>query len=179
MTANDDLRQLVRTIPDFPRPGIQFRDITTLFGDAWGFGETVRRLAAAARDSDAQVVAGIEARGFILGGAIAAALGLGFVPVRKRGKLPYQTIGRDYELEYGQDRVEIHVDAIASGARVLLVDDLVATGGTALAAVELFRSVGVEVAAAMFVIDLPELGGAELLRQAGVPVTSLFAFAGH
>lgn len=179
MTANDDLRQLVRTIPDFPRPGIQFRDITTLFGDPWGFGETVRRLAGAARAVDAQVVAGIEARGFILGGAIATALGLGFVPVRKRGKLPYQTVGRDYELEYGQDRVEIHVDAILPGARVLLVDDLVATGGTALAAVELFRSVGVEVAAAMFVIDLPELGGAGLLRQAGVPVTSLFAFAGH
>lgn len=175
---NEDLKALVRTIPDHPRAGVQFRDITTLLGDSFGLRESVKRLAALLRDVDAHGIAGIEARGFIVGGAVAAELGLGFVPVRKRGKLPFETVGRDYELEYGTDRVEIHVDAIRPGGKIILVDDLIATGGTACAAVELFRAVGVDVAAAGFIIDLPELGGAERLRSAGVPVFSLFGFAG-
>lgn len=175
---NDDLKRLIRTIPDHPRPGVQFRDITTLLGDSFGFKASVERLADQLRSVDAQKVAGIEARGFILGGAVAAQLGLGFVPVRKRGKLPFNTVGRDYELEYGTDRVEIHVDAFKPGERVLLVDDLIATGGTALAAVDLFRQVGVDVAAAAFVVDLPDLCGADKLERAGVPVISLLSFAG-
>lgn len=177
--SNADLMRLVRTIPDFPKPGIQFRDITTLFGDGYGLGETVRRLAERLSSVKADKIAGIEARGFILGGAIAERLGLGFVPVRKRGKLPAETIGRDYELEYGTDRVEIHVDAIAPGSSIILIDDLIATGGTALASVELFRAVGVRVPVASFVIDLPALGGADRLRQAGVEVATLMTFDGH
>ncbi|MCH8684683.1 adenine phosphoribosyltransferase [Pedomonas mirosovicensis] len=179
MTApNDDLKQLIRTIPDHPLPGVQFRDITPLLGDGFGLKESVRRLAEQLQGTGGHKVAGIEARGFILGGAVAARLGLGFVPVRKRGKLPFETVGRDYELEYGTDRVEIHVDAVRPGEKVILVDDLIATGGTALAAVGLFRSVGVEVAASGFVMDLPDLGGSARLRDAGVPVFSLLDFPG-
>lgn len=176
--ANEDLKRLVRTIPDYPKPGVQFRDITPLLGDAFGFRQCVLRLAELLRSAGAQKVAGVEARGFILGGAVAAELGLGFVPVRKKGKLPYDTVGLDYELEYGSDRVEIHVDAFGPGERVILVDDLLATGGTAMAAVDLFRSVGVEVAATAFVVDLPDLGGYERLLQAKVPVFTLMDFPG-
>lgn len=176
--SNEDLKQLIRTIPDYPKAGVQFRDITPLLGNAFGLRESVRRLAGLLRDVGAQKVAGIEARGFILGGAVAAELGLGFVPVRKKGKLPYQTVGLDYELEYGTDRVEIHVDAFGPGERVILVDDLIATGGTALAAVDLFRTVGVDVAAAAFVVDLPELGGGQRLVNASVPVFALMDFPG-
>ena len=175
---NEDLKRLIRTIPNHPLPGVQFRDITTLLGDPYGLGECVRRLADRLRDVGGHKVAGIEARGFIIGGAVAAALGLGFVPVRKRGKLPFETVGRDYELEYGTDRVEIHVDAMRPGEKVILIDDLIATGGTALAAVELFRTVGVDVAASAFVVDLPDLGGSQRLREAGVPVATLIAFPG-
>lgn len=175
---NEDLKALVRTIPDQPKAGVQFRDITTLLGDAYGLRESVKRLADLLRGVDAQKIAGIEARGFIVGGALATELGLGFVPVRKRGKLPFETVGRDYELEYGTDRVEIHVDAIGPGEKIILIDDLIATGGTALAAAELFRTVGVDVAAAGFIVDLPELGGAERLRRANVPVFTLFGFEG-
>ncbi|HLU91897.1 MAG TPA: adenine phosphoribosyltransferase [Pedomonas sp.] len=175
---NEDLKALVRTIPDHPKAGVQFRDITTLLGDAYGLRESVKRLADLLRGVDAQKIAGIEARGFIVGGALATELGLGFVPVRKRGKLPFETVGRDYELEYGTDRVEIHVDAIGPGEKIILIDDLIATGGTALAAAELFRTVGVDVAAAGFIVDLPELGGAERLRHANVPVFTLFGFEG-
>lgn len=175
---NEDLKALVRTIPDHPKAGVQFRDITTLLGDAYGLRESVKRLADLLRGVDAQKIAGIEARGFIVGGALATELGLGFVPVRKRGKLPFETVGRDYELEYGTDRVEIHVDAIGPGEKIILIDDLIATGGTALAAAELFRTVGVDVAAAGFIVDLPELGGAERLRRANVPVFTLFGFEG-
>lgn len=177
-SANEDLKRLVRTIPDYPKPGVQFRDITPLLGDAFGFRQCVLRLAELLRSAGAQKVAGVEARGFILGGAVAAELGLGFVPVRKKGKLPYETVGLDYELEYGSDRVEIHVDAFGPGERVILIDDLLATGGTALAAVDLFRSVGVEVAATAFVVDLPDLGGYERLLQAKVPVFTLMDFPG-
>lgn len=174
---HEALRALVRTIPDYPKAGIQFRDITTLLADAAGFAVAVDALVALA-PSDIDCVAAIEARGFLFGGAIAARIGAGLVPLRKRGKLPGATVGVDYALEYGSDRLEMHEDAILGGARVLLVDDLIATGGTALASVELLRMKGAAVAAALFVIDLPDLGGADALREAGVPTHSLIAFEG-
>lgn len=174
-----DLASLIRTVPDYPKPGILFRDITTLLRDADGFRQAVDSLADRYRGRGISRVAGIEARGFILGGAVAHQLGAGFVPVRKRGKLPHDTIGHDYELEYGTDRVEIHVDAVLPGERVLLVDDLIATGGTAEAAVTLLRRAGAVVAEAGFVIDLPDLGGAKRIEAMGVPVFSLVAFPGH
>ena len=174
-----DLASLIRTIPDYPKPGILFRDITTLLGDADGFRHVVDAITNRYRGRGISRVAGIEARGFILGGAVAHQLGAGFVPVRKRGKLPHDTIGHDYELEYGTDRVEIHVDAVLPGERVLLVDDLIATGGTAAAATTLLRLAGAEVVEACFVIDLPDLGGAKRIEAMGVPVFSLVAFPGH
>jgi adenine phosphoribosyltransferase len=174
---NDDLKALVRTIPNFPRPGIQFRDVTTLLLDAKGFGLAVERLAATVGDKP-DLVAAIEARGFILGTALARELGCGLLLIRKDGKLPGATIAEDYALEYGSDRLTMHVDACAPGARVLLADDLIATGGTALAAARLVRRAGGEVAGARFLIDLPELGGAEALRAEGIDVVSLMAFAG-
>jgi adenine phosphoribosyltransferase len=178
MAANDDLKALVRTIPDFPKPGIQFRDITTLLLDPRGLSETVDRLAEPHRGK-VDVIAGIEARGFIFGAAVARALGVGLVLIRKDGKLPGTTIGEDYALEYGTDRINLHEDALVPGQRVLLVDDLIATGGTARAAVRLIRKAGGAVAAAAFVIDLPELGGADALRGDGVEVGALIAFDGH
>ena len=174
-----DLGSLIRTIPDYPKPGILFRDITTLLGDAAGFRSAVDAMVERYQGRGISRVAGIEARGFILGGAMAHQLGAGFVPVRKRGKLPHETIGHDYELEYGTDRVEIHVDAVQPRERVLLVDDLIATGGTAAAAVSLLRQAGAEVVEAGFVIDLPDLGGAKRIEAMGVPVFSLVAFPGH
>jgi adenine phosphoribosyltransferase len=174
-----DLASLIRAIPDYPKPGILFRDITTLLGDADGFRLAVDRLADRYRGRGISRVAGIEARGFILGGAVAHQIGAGFVPVRKQGKLPHDTLGHDYELEYGTDRVEIHVDAVLPGERVLLVDDLIATGGTAEAAATLLRQAGAVVAEACFVIDLPDLGGAKRIEAMGVPVFSLVAFPGH
>ncbi|UAK25252.1 adenine phosphoribosyltransferase [Sphingomonas nostoxanthinifaciens] len=178
MTANDDLKALVRTIPDFPKPGIQFRDITTLLLDPRGLSETVGRLAALQRDP-IDVVAGIEARGFIFGAAVARELGCGLLLIRKDGKLPGATIAVDYALEYGSDRIVMHEDALVPGQRVLLVDDLIATGGTARAAMRLIRQAGGIVSSATFVIDLPELGGADALRAEGVDVTALMAFDGH
>lgn len=178
MSANDDLKALVRTIPDFPRPGIQFRDVTTLLLDARGFGMAVERLAGTIADKP-DLVAAIEARGFVLGAAVARELGCGLLLVRKDGKLPGATIAEDYALEYGSDRLHMHVDACAPGARVLVADDLIATGGTALAASRLVRRAGGEVVGARFLIDLPELGGAEALRAEGVEVVSLMAFAGQ
>jgi adenine phosphoribosyltransferase len=176
-TANTDLVALIRTIPDFPKPGIQFRDITTLLLDPAGFAASVARLADAA-PADIDLIAGIEARGFIFSSAMAHQLAKGLLLIRKTGKLPGVTVGVDYVLEYGTDRVEMHADACVPGQKVLLVDDLIATGGTALAAVRLLREAGAEVVGAAFVIDLPDLGGADLLRAEGVAVTTLVSFEG-
>lgn len=174
-----DLKSLVRAIPDYPKKGILFRDITTLIEDPAGFRESVERIAVAHRGLGITHVAGIEARGFIFGAGVAIALGVGFVPVRKKGKLPGETIGQNYALEYGVDTIEIHADVIGPGDKVLMVDDLIATGGTALAAVTLMRRTGAEVRHAGFVIDLFDLGGAEKLRHAGVNVFKLIDFEGH
>ena len=174
-----DLKSLIRSIPDYPKPGILFRDITTLIEHPEGFRESVERLAGAHRGLGITHVAGIEARGFIFGAGVAIALGVGFVPIRKRGKLPGATIGQNYTLEYGVDTIEIHADVLEPGDRVLLVDDLIATGGTALAAVGLLRRTGAAVEHAGFVIDLFDLGGAEKLRALGVRIESLVPFPGH
>jgi adenine phosphoribosyltransferase len=176
-SANDDLKALVRTIPDFPRPGIQFRDVTTLLLDARGFGLAVERLAGTVTDRP-DLVAAIEARGFILGAALARELGSGLLLIRKDGKLPGATIAEDYALEYGSDRLAMHIDACAPGARVLIVDDLLATGGTALAAARLVTRAGGVIAGARFVIDLPALGGSARLAAAGIDCRSLIAFDG-
>jgi adenine phosphoribosyltransferase len=174
-----NLADAIRTIPDHPKPGILFRDITTLLADPVAFRAAVDALAAPFTDQKIDKVAGIEARGFILGGAVAHQLGAGFVPLRKRGKLPHATRAVEYALEYGEDAIEIHLDAIRPGERVFLIDDLIATGGTALAAVQLLRESGAEIVAMGAVIDLPELGGAARIRVAGVPVTALVSFEGH
>ncbi|MGV2497756.1 adenine phosphoribosyltransferase [Pelagerythrobacter aerophilus] len=174
----DDLKALVRTVPDFPARGVQFRDVTTLIAHGEGFAAAVEHLAERARAAGAEVIAGMEARGFIFGAAVAVRLGIGFVPVRKPGKLPVATIGIDYALEYGSDRLEIDPGAIAPGQNVVIVDDLIATGGTALAAAELLRGAGAQVEHALFVIDLRELSGAAKLRAAGVAVEALMDFAG-
>lgn len=175
---NDDLKALIRTIPDFPKPGIKFRDITTLLLDPAGLAGCVERMAAATA-GPIDLVAGIEARGFLFAASLAVPLNAGVLLIRKDGKLPGATIAEDYALEYGQDRIAIHADACAPGARVLLIDDLIATGGTARAAVRLLRKAGAVVTQAQFVIDLPDLGGADLLRGEGIRVDSLVAFAGH
>ncbi|HEY1750582.1 MAG TPA: adenine phosphoribosyltransferase [Caulobacteraceae bacterium] len=174
-----DLRQTIRTIPDYPKPGIMFRDITTLLGDARGFRRAVDELVQPFAGMKIDKVAGIEARGFILGGAVAHQLSAGFVPLRKKGKLPHQTRAVEYALEYGSDAMEMHLDAVNEGEKVMLVDDLIATGGTALAAVQLLTEAGAQIMAAAFVVDLPELGGAAKLRAAGVPVSTLVSFEGH
>jgi len=174
-----ELKDAIRTIPDFPKPGIMFRDVTTLMGNPRAFRQAVDELVQPYAGQKIDKVAGIEARGFILGGAVAHQLSAGFVPLRKKGKLPHKVITESYELEYGVDSMEIHSDAIAPGDRVLLVDDLIATGGTALAAVSLLRRTGAEVKHAGFVIDLFDLGGAEKLRHAGVEVYKLIDFEGH
>ena len=173
------LRDLIRVIPDCPKPGILFRDITPLFADAQGFRDTIAVFVDRYKDARIAKVAGVEARGFILGGALAVELGAGFVPIRKKGKLPGRTVGYDYELEYGSDRVEMHVDAIVAGERVLLVDDLIATGGTAEAAVRLVEMVGGLVVECCFVIDLPDLGGRSRIERLGKPVYTLLQFPGH
>ncbi|MEP9349607.1 adenine phosphoribosyltransferase [Xanthobacter sp. KR7-225] len=175
----DDFAAAIRTIPDYPKPGILFRDITTLLGDPRAFRCAVDELVQPWAGAKIDKVAGIEARGFILGGAVAHQLSAGFVPIRKKGKLPHQTVRMAYVLEYGQDEMEMHVDAVAPGERVLLVDDLVATGGTAVGAVKLLRSIGARVEAACFIVDLPDLGGAAALRAMEVPVRTLVSFPGH
>ena len=175
----NDLRAAIRTIPDYPKAGIMFRDITTLLGNARAFRRAVDELVQPWAGSKIDKVAGIEARGFILGGAVAHQVSAGFVPIRKKGKLPHTTVRVAYSLEYGIDEMEMHEDAVAKGERVVLVDDLIATGGTAEGAVKLLRQMGAEVLAACFIIDLPELGGAEKLRRLDVPVRTLIAFEGH
>jgi adenine phosphoribosyltransferase len=175
----DELKLLIRTIPDFPMPGILFRDVTTLIGHGEGFATAVNMLADQARAAGAEAIAGIEARGFIFGAAAAARLGLGFVPIRKPGKLPVPVLALDYALEYGTGTLEIDPDAIGDGQRVVVIDDLLATGGTALAATQLLRKAGAQVEHALFVIDLPDLGGGDRLREAGLTVSALMDFAGH
>lgn len=173
------IESLIRTIPHYPKPGVMFRDITTLLKDPVGFQLTINDLVRRYQGQHLDKVAAIESRGFIVGAPLAFALGAGFVPLRKKGKLPGQTVGQDYELEYGADRVEMHVDALAAGERVLLVDDLIATGGTAQAACKLVESVGAKVVECCFVIDLPELGGRRRLETDGYGVHALIQFAGH
>jgi adenine phosphoribosyltransferase len=174
-----DLAALIRSIPDYPKPGILFRDITTLIEHPDGFRQSVEQLAAAHCGLGVTHVAGIEARGFIFGAGVAIALGVGFVPVRKKGKLPGETIGQNYALEYGVDTIEIHADVLNAKHKVLLIDDLVATGGTAVAAVSLLRRTGAIIENAGFVIDLFDLGGAQKLRNLGVKVEALVEFDGH
>jgi adenine phosphoribosyltransferase len=174
----DDLRALVRTIPDHPRPGILFRDVTTLLLHAEGFAAAIDALAESVTERP-DLVAGMEARGFVVATALALKLGTGLLLIRKDGKLPGATIGEDYALEYGTDRLTMHVDACAPGAKVLLADDLIATGGTALAAARLVRRAGAAVTGARFLIDLPDLGGADRLRAEGIAIKSLLAFEGH
>ena len=174
-----DFSKVIRTIPDYPKPGIMFRDITTLLGNARAFRRAVDEMVQPYAGVRIDKVAGIEARGFILGGAVAHQLSIPFVPVRKKGKLPWKTIGEDYELEYGTDRVEIHEDAVSKGEHILVVDDLIATGGTALASIKLIERAGAEVVGVSFVIDLPELGGADKLRALGKEVQILVSFEGH
>ena len=178
-SLENDLRAAIRSIPDYPKPGIIFRDITTLLGDARAFRRTVDELAQPWAGMKIDKVAGIEARGFILGGAVAHQVSAGFIPIRKKGKLPHKRVSIAYSLEYGLDEMEVHEDAVSKGERVILVDDLIATGGTAEGAVKLMRQLGANVLAACFVIDLPELGGADKLRKMDVPVRTLISFEGH
>ena len=175
----NDLKAAIRTVPDYPKAGVMFRDITTLLGNARAFRRAVDELVQPWAGSKIDKVAGIEARGFILGGAIAHQVSCGFVPIRKKGKLPFKRVSVGYSRVYGLDEIEMHEDALVKGERVILVDDLVATGGTAEAAVKLLKQIGAEVLAACFIIDLPELGGAEKIRKLGVPVRTLVSFEGH
>ena len=179
MMTPEILKSLIRTIPDYPAPGVMFRDITSLIGNPAGLRAVIDICANRYRDARLTAIVGVEARGFIFGAPLAYALGLAFVPARKRGKLPGATIGRDYALEYGADRLEIHQDAIGQRDRILIVDDLLATGGTAAATVLLVRSTGAEVAECAFVVDLPDLGGRERLAAIGVDAYTLCAFEGH
>jgi adenine phosphoribosyltransferase len=178
-TLEFDLRASIRTIPDYPKPGIMFRDITTLLGNARAFRRAVDELVQPWAGSKIDKVAGMEARGFILGGAVAHQVSAGFIPIRKKGKLPHKRVSIAYSLEYGLDEMEMHEDAVSKGEKVILVDDLIATGGTAEGAVKLLKQQGADVLAACFIVDLPELGGADKIRQLGVPVRTLIDFAGH
>jgi len=173
-----DFKPYIRTIPDHPKKGIQFRDVTTLFGHPRAFRAAVDALVQPYAGVQIDRVAGIEARGFILGGAVAHQLSTGFVPVRKKGKLPWKTLSEEYALEYGTDSVEIHVDAVKPGDLVVVVDDLIATGGTAFAAIKLLERAGAKVIGCCFLVDLPDLGGADKIRALGKEVTTLVAFEG-
>ena len=172
------VKTLIRTIPHYPHKGIMFRDITTLLKDPAGLKMTIDQMVGRYKGQKIDKVCGIESRGFILGAPVAYQLGVGFVPIRKKGKLPAETIGHDYELEYGADRIEIHVDAISKGERVLLVDDLIATGGTAEAAATLIQKMGAEVVECCFIIDLPDVGGRSRLEMKGLKVFALCEFEG-
>jgi adenine phosphoribosyltransferase len=174
-----ELADSIRSIPDYPKPGIIFRDITTLLGDARAFRRAIDELVQPYAGLKIDKIAGMEARGFILGGAVAHQLSAGFVPIRKKGKLPHETVRIAYSLEYGVDEMEIHMDAVKPGEKVILVDDLIATGGTAVGAVQLLRQIGADVVSACFVIDLPELGGRKKIEALGVEVRTLVEFEGH
>lgn len=174
-----NIKSHIRTVPHYPKQGIMFRDITTLLKDPVGFRVTIQEIVNRYSGQRIDKVAGIESRGFIIGAPVAFSLGVGFVPIRKKGKLPAEAVGHDYELEYGHDRIEIHVDAIAPGDRVLLVDDLVATGGTAEAASQLIEKMGGTVVECCFVINLPDIGGRKRLEEHGLTVFSLCEFEGH
>ena len=174
-----DLTQYIRTVPDFPEPGIMFRDVTTLFAEPVAFKEMIDQFNQKFTSIDIDYIGGIDARGFIIGSALALTREIGFVPVRKKGKLPYDTIAEDYALEYGKATLELHTDAVSTGSKVLIVDDLIATGGTAIAAVNLFRKLNADVVGCAFLVDLPDLGGADKLCELDVNVTSLCAFGGH
>ena len=174
-----ELASSIRSIPDYPKPGIVFRDITTLLGNPRAFRRAVDALVHPYAGMKIDKIAGMEARGFILGGAVAHQLSAGFVPIRKKGKLPHDTVRIAYSLEYGVDEMEMHVDAVEPGEKVILVDDLIATGGTAVGAVQLLRQIGADVVSACFVIDLPELGGRKKLEALGVEVRTLVEFSGH
>ncbi|MEK6204242.1 MAG: adenine phosphoribosyltransferase [Amylibacter sp.] len=173
-----DIRDYIRTIPDFPHEGIMFRDVTTLFGSAEGLRLAIDETIAALKDLKIDKVAGLEARGFIMGGAVAQSLGVGFIPIRKKGKLPGKAIAQDYQLEYGTATLELHEDALEAGESVLLLDDLIATGGTAEAGIKLIEALGGVVVQSTFIIDLPELGGADKIKALGVPVHVLWTFEG-
>jgi adenine phosphoribosyltransferase len=177
MNNNADLAALIRDIPDYPKPGILFRDVSTLLLDGPGFRATIDRLAAKV-EPGTELIAGIEARGFIVAAGLSYALGLGKLMLRKPGKLPGEKIGTDYALEYGTDRIEMHVGHVRPGQKVLLVDDLIATGGTAMAGVNLITQGGARVDQALFIVDLPDLGGAQKLRARGIRVESLVGFDG-
>ena len=174
-----DLRASIRSIPDYPKPGIMFRDITTLLGNARAFRRAVDEMVQPWAGMKIDKVAGMEARGFILGGAVAHQVSAGFIPIRKKGKLPHKRVSIAYSLEYGLDEMEMHADAVTKGEKVILVDDLIATGGTAEGAVKLLKQQGADVLAACFIIDLPELGGADKIRKLDVPVRTLVSFEGH
>ncbi|MEP3892309.1 MAG: adenine phosphoribosyltransferase [Hellea sp.] len=174
-----NLKDTIRTIPDFPKEGIMYRDITTLLTNRRALADTIIQLSGPFKHKDIDNIAGIEARGFTFGTAVAYELGAGFVPIRKKGKLPFDTYEQDYALEYGTDTLEIHADSVRKGENVLIIDDLIATGGTAEAAVKLLRKTGANIIGAAFVIDLPDLGGAARIAKMGVPVTSLIKFEGH
>ena len=174
-----DFTKYIRTVPDFPEPGIMFRDVTTLFAEPVAFKAMIEQFNQKFTYIDIDCIGGIDARGFIIGAALALTREIGFVPVRKKGKLPYDTIAEDYVLEYGTATLELHTDAVSTGSKVLIVDDLIATGGTAIAAVNLFRRLNADVVGCAFLVDLPDLGGADKLRELDVIVTSLCAFGGH
>lgn len=174
-----DLKQYIRTIPDHPKPGIMFRDVTTLMANAAAFRQAVHDMAAPFRDQKIDQVAGIDARGFILGGALAVELGAGFTALRKPGKLPWTTFSETYDLEYGTDELHMHTDALKPGDKTLLVDDLIATGGTAEAGMKLLKAANADIVGATFLVDLPELGGAARLREYGLKIHALLAFEGH
>ncbi len=179
MTDSLDLRDHIRTVTDFPKPGIMFRDVTTLFASSVAMRKMIEGFQNQWADLEYDYVAGIDARGFVIGGALALHNGIGFVPVRKKGKLPADTIAEDYELEYGTATLELHRDAVRAGSRVLIVDDLIATGGTALAAINLLRRIDAEIVGCGFLIDLQDIGGADKIKQQGVAVRSLCVFEDH
>jgi len=174
-----DLKKYIRTVPNFPNDGIMFRDVTTLFNNASAFKKVVSQFKDLWREDKVEAIAGIDARGFIIGGALATKLGVPFIALRKEGKLPYKTISEEYDLEYGKASLEIHTDAIQKGDSVLIVDDLIATGGTAIAGVNLIKALGGNIVGCGFIIDLPDLGGAKKLEDSGIKVKSILTFEGE